>query len=147
MGPVHLPPCCGPVLIIPQILGFLALKSGLTIAHRKAKVSLLGTGQKIHHLVNTHSGLTLTLTSWFGMVPSHIGQVGDRFGAFSEVIVRDIRAFRLAMDASGQFRQYNMQAKMVMWYLPWAAPKERCDGYGYCGSFGIGNENSPEAFS
>ncbi|CAN6901822.1 unnamed protein product [Brassica oleracea] len=86
MGPAHLPPCCGPVLIIPQILGFLALKSGLTIAHRKAKVSLLGTGQKIHHLVNTHSGLTLTLTSLFGMAPSHIGQVGDRFGAFSEVI-------------------------------------------------------------
>ncbi|CAG7899928.1 unnamed protein product [Brassica rapa] len=86
MVPVHLPPCCGPVLIIPQILGFLALKSGLTIAHWKAKVSLLGTGQKINHLVNTHSGLTLTLTSWFGMAPSHIGQVGDRLGAFSEVI-------------------------------------------------------------
>ncbi|KAH0916548.1 hypothetical protein HID58_030994 [Brassica napus] len=125
MVPVHLPPCCGRDLIIPQILGFLALKSGLTITHRKAKVSLLGTGQKINHLVNTHSGLTLTLTSWFGMAPSHIGQVGDRLGAFCEVI-----AFRLVMDASGQFRQYNKLAKMVMWYLPWDAPKERCDGYG-----------------
>ncbi|CAN6901824.1 unnamed protein product [Brassica oleracea] len=41
------------------------------------------------------------------------------------------------MDASGQFRQYNMQAKMVMWYLPWAAPKERCDGYGYCGVWNL----------
>ncbi|CAF2108363.1 BnaCnng46330D [Brassica napus] len=31
------------------------------------------------------------------------------------------------MDASGQFRQYNMQAKMVMWYLPWAALHPRRD--------------------
>ncbi|KAF2619498.1 hypothetical protein F2Q68_00040656, partial [Brassica cretica] len=68
-------------------------------------------------------------------------------GSKSYWSIRDRRAFRLAMDASGQFRQYNMQAKMVMWYLPWAAPKERCDGYGYCGSFGICNENSPEVFS
>lgn len=31
--------------------------------------------------------------------------------------------------------------------LPWDAPKERCDGYGYCGSFGICIQNSPEVFS
>ncbi|XP_010476090.1 PREDICTED: G-type lectin S-receptor-like serine/threonine-protein kinase At4g11900 [Camelina sativa] len=56
--------------------------------------------------------------------------------------VRYKTPFRLVMDASGQLKAYNWLEKDKMWDSPWSAPNQKCKVYGYCGSFGICNEQS-----
>ncbi|KAM7276244.1 hypothetical protein ACFE04_018110 [Oxalis oulophora] len=49
---------------------------------------------------------------------------------------------RFIMDMSGQIKQLNWLTATKQWFLFWSQPRQQCDVYALCGSFGVCNENS-----
>uniref|UniRef100_A0A0D3E3G6 threonine synthase n=1 Tax=Brassica oleracea var. oleracea TaxID=109376 RepID=A0A0D3E3G6_BRAOL len=49
---------------------------------------------------------------------------------------------RFAMDVSGQIKQFTWLNNNNQWNLFWSQPRQQCQVYAYCGSFGICNDNS-----
>ncbi|CAN8271128.1 unnamed protein product [Cochlearia groenlandica] len=49
---------------------------------------------------------------------------------------------RFAMDVSGQIKQFSWLETSKLWNLYWSQPRQQCQVYSYCGSFGICNEKS-----
>ncbi|CAH8341722.1 unnamed protein product [Eruca vesicaria subsp. sativa] len=49
---------------------------------------------------------------------------------------------RLVMDVSGQVKQLSWLNNNDQWNLFWSQPRQQCQVYAYCGSFGICNEKS-----
>ncbi|WOL18097.1 G-type lectin S-receptor-like serine/threonine-protein kinase [Canna indica] len=49
---------------------------------------------------------------------------------------------RFVMDVSGQIKQYTWLDNMQQWILFWSQPRQQCQVYSYCGSFGSCNEIS-----
>ncbi|KAJ4876946.1 G-type lectin S-receptor-like serine/threonine-protein kinase [Raphanus sativus] len=49
---------------------------------------------------------------------------------------------RLVMDVSGQIRQTTWLNNNNQWNLFWSQPRQQCQVYAYCGSFGICNDQS-----
>ncbi|CAN7090380.1 unnamed protein product [Brassica rapa subsp. narinosa] len=49
---------------------------------------------------------------------------------------------RFAMDVSGQIKQFTWLNNNNQWNLFWSQPRQQCQVYAYCGSFGICNDKS-----
>ncbi|CAH8355037.1 unnamed protein product [Eruca vesicaria subsp. sativa] len=49
---------------------------------------------------------------------------------------------RLVMDVSGQVKQLSWLNNNDQWNLFWSQPRQQCQVYAYCGSFGICNDKS-----
>ncbi|KAL1213228.1 G-type lectin S-receptor-like serine/threonine-protein kinase [Cardamine amara subsp. amara] len=56
--------------------------------------------------------------------------------------VSSTSTYRLVMGFSGQLMQYKREANAQEWSMIESAPKDRCEVYNYCGSFGICNNKS-----
>lgn len=49
---------------------------------------------------------------------------------------------RFVMDISGQIQQLSWLESTKQWNLFWSQPRQQCEVYAFCGSFGTCNENS-----
>ncbi|ESQ50536.1 hypothetical protein EUTSA_v10023125mg [Eutrema salsugineum] len=61
---------------------------------------------------------------------------------FTYTIYNHLNVSRFVMDVSGQIKQFNWLEANNLWNQFWSQPREQCQVYAYCGSFGICNEKS-----
>ncbi|CAN7025783.1 unnamed protein product [Brassica oleracea var. botrytis] len=61
---------------------------------------------------------------------------------FTYSIYNKANISRLVMDVSGQIRQSTWLNNNNQWNLFWSQPRQQCQVYAYCGSFGICNDKS-----
>ncbi|KAF5207121.1 G-type lectin S-receptor-like serine/threonine-protein kinase, partial [Thalictrum thalictroides] len=53
-----------------------------------------------------------------------------------------IYASRLVMELSGEVMAFTWTENTQTWFLVWSLPRMKCEVYGYCGPFGVCDENN-----
>lgn len=61
---------------------------------------------------------------------------------FTYSIYNHLNVSRFVMDVSGQIKQFTWLENNKLWNLFWSQPRQQCQVYRYCGSFGICNDKS-----
>ncbi|KAL1224989.1 G-type lectin S-receptor-like serine/threonine-protein kinase [Cardamine amara subsp. amara] len=61
---------------------------------------------------------------------------------FTYSIYSNLTVSRFVMDVSGQIKQFTWIDNTKQWNLFWSQPRQQCQVYRYCGSFGICSEKS-----
>ncbi|CAH2051271.1 unnamed protein product, partial [Thlaspi arvense] len=61
---------------------------------------------------------------------------------FTYSIYNHANVSRFAMDVSGQIKQFTWLEANKQWNLFWSQPRQQCQVYAYCGSFGICSDKS-----
>ncbi|KAL5731102.1 non-specific serine/threonine protein kinase [Ranunculus cassubicifolius] len=48
---------------------------------------------------------------------------------------------RYVLDVSGQIKQFSWDAKKKQWFLFWDVPIQQCEVFGFCGAYGVCDQN------